>query len=166
MNNDDSLASAPVIPSGDAWVDGASAADPAQQTVDLDRVHWSRVAPFIGMHVACLGVFFVGVSTTALMTALALYCLRMFAITGFYHRYFSHRAFKTSRAGQFVFALLGASAVQRGPIWWAAHHRHHHAFSDQEQDVHSPLQRGSLWSHMRRFMSRRHLSHVLSQSRA
>lgn len=165
MNNDDSLASAPVIPGGDGWVDESSTPADRQDTVDLDRVHWSRVVPFIGMHVACLGVFFVGASTTAVMTALALYCLRMFAITGFYHRYFSHRAFKTSRAGQFVFALLGASAVQRGPIWWAAHHRHHHAFSDQEQDVHSPVQRGFLWSHMGWFLSRRHFSPDLSRVR-
>ena len=57
----------------------------------------------------------------------ALYFVRMFAITAFYHRYFSHRAFRTSRAMQFLFALAGASAVQRGPLWWASHHRHHHA---------------------------------------
>ena len=75
------------------------------------------------------------------MTA-ALYVVRMFAITGFYHRYFSHRTFKTSRVGQFVFGLLGASAVQRGPIWWAAHHRHHHVYSDKPEDVHSPVQHG------------------------
>ena len=56
----------------------------------------------------------------------------MFAITGFYHRYFSHRAFRTSRARSSCFALLGASAVQRGPLWWAAHHRHHHAHADTE----------------------------------
>jgi stearoyl-CoA desaturase (delta-9 desaturase) len=72
----------------------------------------------------------------------------MFAVTGFYHRYFAHRTFKTSRLGQFVFALLGTCAVQRGPLWWAAHHRHHHRHSDRETDIHSPLQQGFLWSHM------------------
>ncbi|BFN14294.1 hypothetical protein MspRI1_23050 [Marinobacter sp. RI1] len=72
----------------------------------------------------------------------------MFAITGFYHRYFSHKTFKTSRPAQFVFAVLGASAAQRGPLWWAAHHRHHHQHSDNEQDLHSPHQGGFWWSHM------------------
>jgi stearoyl-CoA desaturase (delta-9 desaturase) len=72
----------------------------------------------------------------------------MFAITGFYHRYFSHRAFKTSRLVQFVFALIGCSSVQRGPLWWAAHHRHHHAASDTESDIHSPVARSFIWSHM------------------
>ena len=67
----------------------------------------------------------------------------MFAITGFYHRYFSHRAFQTSRAVQFVFAVLGATAVQRGPLWWAAHHRHHHAHADEADDSHSPASTAS-----------------------
>jgi len=120
------------------------------------RIDWKRVTPFLLLHATCLAVIWVGFSWTALAVAVALYLLRMFAITGFYHRYFSHRAFKTSRAGQLVFGLLGASAVQRGPIWWAAHHRHHHRYSDQPEDVHSPLQHGFFWSHMGWFMSHKH----------
>jgi stearoyl-CoA desaturase (Delta-9 desaturase) len=89
--------------------------------------------------------------------------VRMFAITGFYHRYFSHRSFKTSRIGQFIFGLLGASAVQRGPIWWAAHHRHHHRYSDKPEDIHSPVQQGFFWSHMGWFMSHKHFAADLSR---
>jgi stearoyl-CoA desaturase (delta-9 desaturase) len=77
----------------------------------------------------------------------------MFAVAGFYHRYFSHRTFRTSRAFQLVMALVGASAVQRGPIWWAAHHRHHHRHSDDPPDDHSPRQHGFWWSHMGWFMT-------------
>src|SRR5215470_1495511 len=117
-------------------------------------VDWLRCIPFVAMHAMCLGVIWVGWSPFAVATAAALYVIRMFAITGLYHRYFSHRTFKTSRLGQFFFALLGASAVQRGPLWWAAHHRHHHRFSDEPEDRHSPLQHGFLWSHMGWFMSR------------
>jgi stearoyl-CoA desaturase (delta-9 desaturase) len=107
-----------------------------------------RWIPLIFMHTVGLGVIFVGASATAVLTAIALYWVRMFAITGFYHRYFSHRTFKTSRFAQFVFAALGTTAVQRGPLWWAAHHRNHHQFSDQPKDSHSPRQRGFLWSHL------------------
>jgi stearoyl-CoA desaturase (delta-9 desaturase) len=96
----------------------------------------------------CFGVFWVGWSWAAVITALVLYLIRMFAITGFYHRYFSHKSFKTNRFWQFIFAILGNSAVQRGPLWWAAHHRHHHRFADQTDDVHSPLQHGFWWSHI------------------
>jgi stearoyl-CoA desaturase (Delta-9 desaturase) len=144
-----------------AWFDSDAATGAAAD----DGVDWARIVPFVAVHLACLAVLWVGVSTVAWATALALYALRMFAITGFYHRYFSHRAFKTSRVGQFVFALIGASAVQRGPLWWAAHHRHHHAHSDGPDDVHSPRQRGFLWSHVGWFLSRRYFAPDLARVR-
>jgi stearoyl-CoA desaturase (delta-9 desaturase) len=121
---------------------------------DPEAIDWLRVLPFIGLHLACLGVIWVGVSWFAVGVAAALYALRMFAITGFYHRYFSHRAFRTSRAMQFVFALIGAMSVQRGPLWWAAHHRHHHRNSDQHEDLHSPVQHGFFRAHMGWFLTR------------
>jgi stearoyl-CoA desaturase (delta-9 desaturase) len=77
-----------------------------------------------------------------------LYFTRMFAVTAIYHRYFCHRAYHTSRITQFLFALLGLTAVQRGPLWWASVHRHHHRHSDDEHDVHSPGMKGFLWSHI------------------
>ncbi|HEY2346228.1 MAG TPA: fatty acid desaturase [Xanthomonadaceae bacterium] len=135
------------------WFDTASADD--SDLRDGDRVDWIRVIPFLGLHLACLAVFAVGWSWFALWTALAMYCVRMLAITGFYHRYFSHKAFKTSRPVQFAFALLGAASVQRGPLWWAAHHRNHHRHSDTDRDLHSPVTRSFFWSHMGWFMSPR-----------
>ena len=117
-------------------------------TVKSKGFDWVRVLPFALLHLACGLVFFVGWSWVAVGVAFALYVVRMFAITGFYHRYFSHRAFKTSRPMQFVFAVMGASAVQRGPLWWAAHHRHHHQHSDDEQDIHSPMRNGFWWAHV------------------
>jgi stearoyl-CoA desaturase (delta-9 desaturase) len=119
-----------------------------------DRIDWLRVIPFIALHLACLGAIWVGTSWFAVATAIALYALRMFAITGFYHRYFSHKAFGTSRPVQFLFAVLGAASVQRGPLWWAAHHRHHHRHADTDQDIHSP--RHGFWrSHMGWFLTPR-----------
>lgn len=107
-----------------------------------------RVLPFIALHLACLLVFVTGTSAFAIGFAVAFFVLRMFAITGFYHRYFAHKTFRTSRTAQFLFGLLGASAAQRGPLWWAAHHRHHHQHSDEEKDLHSPHQGGFWWSHI------------------
>ena len=134
-----------------AWFDNQAVA--ASQQFER-RVEWLRTLPFIGMHLMCAGVIWVGVSSTALLVAAALYALRLVAITGFYHRYFSHKTFRTSRALQFVFAVLGTMAVQRGPLWWAAHHRHHHAHADEENDSHSPAQHGFWWSHVGWFMNR------------
>lgn len=118
-----------------------------------DQIAWLRVLPFLALHVGCLAAFWVGVSRTAVVVAAALYIVRMFAVTGFYHRYFAHRSFRTSRTLQFVFAVIGATSVQRGPLWWAAHHRRHHLYSDTELDPHSPNQRGFLWSHMGWFLT-------------
>lgn len=115
---------------------------------DARRVDWLRVLPFIAMHAMCLGVFFVGWSWTAVAVAAGLWAVRMFSVTAFYHRYFSHRTFATSRGAQFAFAVFGASCGQRGPLWWAAHHRKHHKHSDTNEDVHSPRHHGLLWAHM------------------
>jgi stearoyl-CoA desaturase (delta-9 desaturase) len=135
------------------WVDSRAATersdDPQGRGVD-----WPRVVPFVAVHLGCLGILATGVSATALAVAAALFVIRMFAITAFYHRYFSHRAFAASRSVQFAFALLGASAVQRGPLWWAAHHRHHHANADRRDDHHSPVQHGFLRSHCGWFLAR------------
>ncbi len=117
------------------------------------KVDWLRSIPFISVHVMCLGIIWVGWSWTAVAVATVFYFVRMFAITGWYHRYFSHRTFKTSRPVQFAFAVLGSSCVQRGPLWWAGHHRHHHIASDTPDDVHSPRQGGLLWSHLGWYMS-------------
>ena len=128
------------------WLDSGVEDEP--QPGDDKRVDWLRVAPFIGVHLACALVIVVGFSWTALAVAVALYAVRMFFITGFSHRSFSHKTFETSRAGQFVIALAGMTCMQRGPLWWAAHHRKHHASSDTPADVHSPRQHGYLWSHV------------------
>lgn len=138
-----------------AWFDTQQLESDADRVDRGHRVDLARVIPFIGLHLACLAVLWVGVSTTAVLVCIASYLLRMFAITAFYHRYFSHRAFRASRPVQFVFALIGASATQRGPLWWAAHHRRHHKRADRAGDPHTP-RKGLFWSHMGWFLSRRH----------
>ena len=129
------------------WFDSEANIESITAT-DQKEVDWLRIVPLLFLHLMCLGVFWVGWSWTAMGMALLLYCIRMFAITGFYHRYFSHKAFKTPRFWQFMFGVIGNASVQRGPLWWAAHHRHHHRFTDQEQDVHSPSRHGFWWSHI------------------
>jgi stearoyl-CoA desaturase (Delta-9 desaturase) len=120
-----------------------------------DRVDWMRCIPFIILHLGCLAVYWVGVSPIAVWSAVALYFIRMFAVTGIYHRYFSHKTYSTSRLGQFLLALFGSTTVQRGPLWWAYHHRHHHQHSDEAEDAHSPHVHGFWWSHIGWITSRR-----------
>ncbi len=128
------------------WFDSEAGADSIDRS--STRLNWVRIVPFIALHLGCLGVIWVGISPVAVWFAVGFFLLRMFAITGFYHRYFAHKTFSTNRFWQFVFAIVGSSAVQRGPLWWAAHHRHHHQYSDTDQDLHSPEQQGFWWSHV------------------
>lgn len=122
---------------------------------NAETIAWARVMPFMILHVSCSFVYFTGWSPVALYTALFLYWLRIFAIGAFYHRYFSHRTFQTHRIWQFIFAVLGATAVQRGPIWWAAHHRQHHIrrVTDTRDDPHSPWAHTFWRSHVGWFLS-------------
>ena len=100
-------------------------------------------------HLACLGIFFVPVTAELLWAAVIGYFVRMFFIEAGAHRYFAHRAFKTSRIFQVVLALGVAASGQRGPIWWAAHHRKHHRLSDRPGDPHSPISAGGFSAAMR-----------------
>jgi len=113
-----------------------------------DHVDIARCISMIILHIGCLGVIWVGWSWFAVTIAVLLYFARMFAVTGFLHRYFSHRTFKTNRLMQFIFAVLASTAVQRGALWWASHHRKHHQESDTQNDVHSPHADSFIWSHI------------------
>jgi stearoyl-CoA desaturase (Delta-9 desaturase) len=128
---------------------------PALDYVEEQDKFSVKTIPFFLMHVACIAVIFVGVSLPAVLLCLGLYAIRMFGLTAGFHRYFSHRSFKTSRFFQFLLALLGTMAVQKGPLWWAAHHRRHHKYTDQEGDLHSPVKDGFWWSHIGWVISRR-----------
>lgn len=123
-----------------------------------NRVELIKSIPFFAVHLACLGAFWTGVSWKALALCIVLFYIRMFGITAGYHRYFSHRSYRTGRFFQFVLAWIGCSAVQKGPLWWAAYHRHHHQHSDQENDVHSPERKGFWWSHVGWILCRRYES--------
>jgi stearoyl-CoA desaturase (delta-9 desaturase) len=117
-----------------------------------ERIDFGGSLPFLLLHLACLLVIWTGASAVAVAACLVMYGLRMFAITAGYHRYFSHRSYKTSRAFQFVMGLVGTMAAQKGPLWWAAHHRRHHGSSDRADDPHSPAVRGFWWSHVGWFL--------------
>jgi stearoyl-CoA desaturase (delta-9 desaturase) len=113
-----------------------------------EAVNILKQSLFFLIHLGCLAVIWVGFSWTAFAICFGLYVVRMFGITGAYHRYFSHRSYQTSRWFQFCLAFLGCSAAQKGPLWWASHHRHHHKHSDTEEDIHSPGISGLWWSHV------------------
>jgi stearoyl-CoA desaturase (delta-9 desaturase) len=128
--------------------------------IDLDQEHddiiYPHVLTFLLVHAGCVAAIWSGVSWQAIAICVGLYWLRMFAIGAGYHRYFSHRAYSTSRVFQFILAFLAQSSAQKSVLWWAAKHRHHHLHSDTEQDVHSPRHRGFVYSHVSWIFHRQH----------
>jgi stearoyl-CoA desaturase (delta-9 desaturase) len=116
--------------------------------VEHDDIMYPSAIPFVLVHLACIAAFWTSVTYQAIAICLVLYWLRIFAIGAGYHRYFSHRAYKTNRLLQFVLAFLSQSSAQKSVLWWAAKHRHYHLFSDTETDVHSPRHKGFFYSHL------------------
>ena len=137
----------------------ASLARPESSTTTptgTKRLDWFKSIPMLLIHVAAAGVFFFPFAWKWVALCVASYYLRMFAITGGYHRYFSHRTYKTNRFWQFCLAFLGGCSTQKGALWWAANHRFHHKHSDEPVDLHSPKQQGFWWSHIGWIMSDDH----------
>lgn len=99
------------------------------------------------MHLIPFAMIWTGARLIDFVVCFALYVVRMFFITGVYHRYFAHRAYKMGRIMQFLMAFGGSTAAQKGPLWWAGHHRKHHKYSDMVEDTHSPKD-GFWWSHV------------------
>lgn len=131
--------------------------------MEATLIHWRQRAMgqlstvlLVLMHLAVLLVFWVPFTFELLGLACGSYVLRMWAITAGYHRYFAHRSFKTSRWFQFLLALIGTTAMQNGPLWWASWHRRHHRYSDTSADVHSPLQGGLFHAHIGWFLDGSH----------
>ncbi len=112
-----------------------------------ERVNWVSSIAFFLVHVACFAVVFTGISTTALILLPVMFFGRSFFVTAAYHRYFSHKAYRLNRFWQFVFAFQAEASAQKGVLWWAANHRHHHRYSDTDTDIHSP-RKGFWWSHV------------------
>jgi stearoyl-CoA desaturase (delta-9 desaturase) len=112
------------------------------------RISLVNATLFVALHFTVLLAVVTGVTWTYVALFLASYYVRMFAVTAGYHRYFAHRAFKTGRGFQFLLAFLAETSVQKGVLWWAANHRHHHRYSDQPEDLHSPARSGFWWSHV------------------
>src|SRR3954468_10048688 len=130
----------------------------SDRTIDHghDDIIYPSVLPFVLIHLSCAAAFWSGITWQAIAIGIALYWLRMFAIGAGYHRYFSHRSYATGRLFQFILAFFAQSSAQKSILWWAAKHRHHHLHSDTPQDVHSPVHKGFMYSHVGWIFARQH----------
>jgi stearoyl-CoA desaturase (delta-9 desaturase) len=133
-----------------------NSATDAEAEIDCDDILYPSAVPFVLVHLACFAAIWTGITWESLGMCVVLYWARIFGIGAGYHRYFSHRAYSTSRVFQFLLAVLSQSTAQKSVLWWASKHRHHHLHSDTERDVHSPRHTGFVYSHLGWIFSRKH----------
>jgi len=129
---------------------------PVDRSIRVEAIPHHRSLPMYLCHaVGIVGPFCVPFRWSYVALAVAIYGIRMLALSGAYHRYFAHRSYRTGRGFQLVLAFLGGTCAQRGALWWAGNHRQHHRHSDDPTDVHSPRQGGFFWSHVGWILSKR-----------
>jgi stearoyl-CoA desaturase (delta-9 desaturase) len=96
------------------------------------------VVPFLATLAAIALLWNSVVSVTDLAILAVMYLVTAGGVTVGYHRLLTHRSFRTHKATEYLFAILGSMAVQGSVIAWVADHRKHHAHTDVEGDPHSP----------------------------
>lgn len=144
-------------------VNGQTHSQDKSPVVEHDDIIYPSTIPFVLTHLACFAAIWTGVTMESILMCVVLYWLRIFGIGAGYHRYFSHRAYRTSRAFQLFLAVLSQSTTQKSVLWWASKHRHHHQYSDTSNDVHSPRHKGFIYSHMGWIFARKHETADLSK---
>jgi len=118
---------------------------------------WFSTARVLERHTgALLAIVLVPLTGPLFWLALTSFCVRMFAVEGVNHRYFSHRSYKAGRIVQFALALLAAQSGQRGSLWWASKHRDHHKHADTSLDPHSPVSHSFLEAYVAWFRRPEH----------
>ncbi len=116
--------------------------------------HPRSIIEFAVIHLIPLLLIWIHASLFDWILCISFYFIRMFFVTGVYHRYFSHKTYKTSRVFQFLLAWGAQTSMQKGVLWWGAHHRVHHRTSDTPQDPHSMKLYGFWYSHLGWIMSK------------
>jgi stearoyl-CoA desaturase (Delta-9 desaturase) len=118
------------------------------QKEQRNHPNWRQEVGFVLIHLSPLLALWTQVTLFDWVLCIALYFVRMFFVTAGYHRYFSHKTFKTSRFFQFLLAFFAQTSLQKGALWWAANHRIHHQHSDTPKDPHSANVYGFWYSHI------------------
>lgn len=100
------------------------------------------------VHAVALSALFLPFRWSLVALAAGVYFFQMFGFEGICHRYFAHRAYRTSRVFQFVLAAWGGITGQKDVLWWADMHRVHHQYADTPKDPHSAVQHGIWYAHV------------------
>ena len=134
-----------------------------QNIIELEKskttgIQWVTSIAIIGFHILAVGALFT-FSWQNLLAAVVLWWLTGSLGIGLgYHRLLTHGGFKTPKVVEYFLAVCGTLALQSGPIQWVTTHRIHHAYTETENDPHSP-RAGTFWAHIGWLMQGTALSH-------
>ncbi|MEM8834363.1 MAG: fatty acid desaturase [Planctomycetota bacterium] len=125
-------------------INPVSADDPDRAPIAMKVANFiGVVVPFLGLIAAIILLWGIAFNWTYLILLVVMYVITAFGITIGYHRFFTHRSFKTSKPVAALLAIMGSMAVEGPVLEWVAVHRKHHQHSDDEHDPHSPHSHGS-----------------------
>ena len=111
-----------------------------------EKLDWGIILFLAVAHILAI-ISLVNFSWKAFTVFVVLYVISGLGITFGFHRLFTHRAFKVPKWIEYVAAFAGTLALQGSVLKWVAHHRMHHAFSDNDRDPHDST-RGFWFSHL------------------
>lgn len=123
------------------------------KNIDLPAVFALVFLPLILISLAVFYIVSYSLGWFEVILFLTGYYISMITVCVGLHRLWSHDTFKTSKAVEFILAILAAGTLQGPILSWASNHFKHHSFTDTDQDPHTPLKyknrlRGFFWSHM------------------
>lgn len=87
------------------------------------------------------------VTAGMIVATIAIYMISGLSITVGYHRYFSHKSFKTNRIIEAILLFFGTLATQGSALRWSFEHRLHHAYVDTNRDPYS-IKKGFWYAHI------------------
>lgn len=118
----------------------------------LNRLNWTNtlflVGNFLLSILGTLAIFLWGeFHYQTLILLLVFGIISSLAITGGYHRLFSHRSYEGSFLLRAIMLLLAASVVEGSALEWSCDHRRHHRYTDTDRDPYN-IQQGFWHAHM------------------
>lgn len=120
--------------------------------IDTSRgINWVPTLFIISYHailLSCLPFYFYYHPPSWGLVGFTLFMLFVtgISITGGYHRYFSHRSFRTNRLVEGMLLFLGSMTAQGSALRWSFDHRNHHAHVDTDEDPYS-IKKGFWYAH-------------------
>ncbi|MGI8669835.1 MAG: acyl-CoA desaturase [Aridibacter sp.] len=112
-----------------------------------EKLQWITIIAVAFIHILAIGAFFTFSWQNLLAFAVLWWVAGSLGIGLAYHRLLTHRGFKTPKWVEYILTFFATLALQSGPLAWVTTHRIHHAFTETENDPHSP-RNGTYWSHI------------------